>query len=67
LLEVAGLLTVEHRVGTSNRYFLSVPAGAVTHNRRGAVKDNRRVRSLITANTKDIQKDKRKNLNELAG
>ena len=60
LLQDAGLLTIKHRLGTSNRYFLKVPQGVVT--------DNRRVRSLVTANTKEILKTKTgKNKNELAG
>jgi len=48
-----------------------VPEGAVTGNRRGAVTGNRTVRTLTTANTKEIQKNKlgkkKENLNELAG
>ena len=68
LLQDAGLLTIKHRLGTSNRYYLKVPQGVVTDNRRGVVTDNRRVRSLVTANTKEILKTKTgKNKNELAG
>lgn len=71
MLQDVGLITIKHRTGTSNRYFLTVPEGAVADNRRGAVADNRRVRSLTTANTKEIQKSKmgktKGNLNELAG
>lgn len=49
------LVTVAHRKGTSNRYFLSVDTVV------------RRVRTLKSYNTKDIQKKKIRSKNELAG
>ena len=49
------LVTVTHRKGTSNRYFLSVDTVV------------RRVRTLKSYNTKDIQKKKIRSKNELAG
>lgn len=57
-----GMVTVHSRTGTSNRYVLTVDA----HVRRGVVTDDRGVRPLVTANTKDIQNNNR-SMNELAG
>lgn len=61
-----GLIDIQHRSGTSNRYFLSVDA-SVHPSMDASV---RTVRTPVSAYTKDIQKKKtprRRSLNDLAG
>ena len=58
-----GVVRVEPRKGTSNRYFITLDADV----RGGADTHDRSVRTLTTAYTKKIQKKKRRSLNELAG
>jgi len=62
-LEEMGVLRVEHRIGTSNRYYLTLDTGV----RGGVVTRDRAVMSQVSAYTKDKQKKKRRSLNELAG
>ena len=49
------LISVTHRKGTSNRYYLSVDTNVLT------------LRTRKSAYTKDIQKNKKRSKNELAG
>lgn len=62
-LEAHGLLQVISRIGTSNRYILSVEA----HFQRGPEADFRRARKRTSANTKLKQNNQRGRMNELAG
>ena len=63
-LSLRGILTIEIRKGTSNRYHLGVDTGVHT----GVDIGVRTVRTQASAYTKDIQKKKnRSSLNVLAG
>ncbi len=61
---------IQHRLGTSNRYFLNINSVDIGDH---TPVDTRvqRVRNSVSINTKDIQKNKmgktKRNLNELAG
>ena len=57
-----GMVTVQSRTGTSNRYVLTVDA----HVHRGADSSVRGGRTPASANTKEIQNNNR-SMNELAG
>ena len=61
-LEKMDVIRIESRLGTSNRYFLTLDAGV----RGSGDTHDRGVRTRVSANTKEIQK--RKNtLNDIAG
>ena len=70
-LQDMGLIQVETRTGTSNRYFLSVEAGflgGVEAGFHGGVEAGfRRGRKRTSANTKDTLNTRRGDLNDLAG
>ena len=62
-LKDSNLLSITHRKGTSNRYFLTVDIAVRTRVDMGV----RTLRTRVSANTKDIQKNKPRSKNELAG
>jgi len=62
-LEKMDVIRTESRLGTSNRYFLTVDAGV----RGSADTHGRGVLSRVSPNTKEKQKKQRRSLNDIAG